>query len=144
VKQSKRRNGKQITLNSNKIMKTMIKVLVGAAMIGAASMSANAGVRIGLSFGIPLPVPVVAPAPVYVAPTPVVVAAPACPPPAYTTAYVVQPACPGPQYAWIGGYWSVNTYGRFWVPGAWHYQGHPVVAAHFGGGYGYGHGGYHR
>lgn len=118
-------------------------------MIGAASMSANAGVRIGLSFGLPLPVPVVAAA-VYAAPAPVVVA---CPPPVYTTAYVVQPACPGPQYVWVGGCWSVNAYGRFWVPGAWHYQGHPVVAAHFGGGYGYGndrggydhgHGDYHR
>jgi hypothetical protein len=118
-------------------MKTTVKILLGAAMIGAASMSANAGVRIGLSFGIPLPIPVVA-APVCAAPAPVVVAAPACPPSVYTTAYVVQSACPGPQYAWVGGYWSVNAYGRFWVPGAWHYQGHPVVVAHFGGGYGYG------
>ena len=49
-----------------------IKILIAAAMLGAASMSAHAGVRFGFSVGLPLPV-VVAPPIVAVAP-PVVVA----------------------------------------------------------------------
>jgi hypothetical protein len=115
-------------------MKTTMKILVGAAMIGAASLSANAGVRIGFSIGLPL----VVAAPVCVAPAPVEVA-PACPPPVYSTAYVVQPACPGPNYAWVAGYWSANNYGRVWVPGAWRYQPRTVVVAQVGFGYGHGH-----
>jgi hypothetical protein len=128
-------------LNLKKLMKTTIKILVAAAVIGVASssLSANAGVRFGLSIGLPLPVigvsaPVyVAPAPLYVAPAPVVVA----PPAVETMTYVTAP-CPGPQYAWVAGYWSVNQYGRVWVPGVWQYRPHAVVVAHFGGGYGYG------
>ena len=116
-------------------MKTTVKILLGAALIGAASLSANAGVSFGISLGFP-----VVAAPVCVAPAQVVVAAPTCPPPAYvySTAYVVQPACPGPQYTWVAGCWSVNQYGRVWVPGAWRHQEDRVVVARYDGGYGYG------
>jgi hypothetical protein len=98
-------------------MKT--KMLLLAALVGTAALSANAGVRFGFSVGLPLPVVVA---------TPVVVAAPvACAP-----ATVVQtvPVCPGAGYVWAPGYWSYRTRGYAWVPGAWSY--HPVHA-------GYGH-----
>lgn len=96
-------------------MKT--KILLAAALIGAATLSANAGVRFGFSIGIPAPVVVVAPAPVVIA-TPVAVA----------------PACPGPGYAWTPGYWSVAGYTRVWVPGCWNYHSGPRVYVHVGGG----------
>jgi len=107
-------------------MKT--KILLAVAMLGVASLSAHAGVRIGVSIGLPLPLPVV-------------VAAPACPPPAVvTTAYVATPPCPGPDYAWVAGYWSVGTYGRVWVPGAWRHHTATVLVGHGYGGYGYAYG----
>jgi hypothetical protein len=90
----------------NKIMKT--KMLLLAALVGAAAMSANAGVRFGLSIGLPLPVVVTAP---------VVVATPAAPAPAAVVATV--PACPGVDYVWVPGYWSYCSTGSVWVPGAW-------------------------
>jgi hypothetical protein len=103
-------------------MKT--KILLAVAVLGVAGLSAQAGVRFGVSFALPLPLPVVA------------VAAPACPPPAVvTTAYVATPSCPGPDYAWVAGYWSVGTYGRVWVPGGWQHRVTPVVFAHFADGY---------
>ena len=76
-------------------MKT--KMLLTAALIGAAALSSNAGVYFGLSVGLPLPV---------VAPPPVVVAS----------------ACPGPGYVWAPGYWSVSSRTRCWVAGCWHYR----------------------
>lgn len=103
-------------------MKT--KLLLTAALIGAVSLSAHAGVHFGFSVGLPfppVPVVVVAPAPVVVttcavAPAPVVVAT---------------PPCPGAGYVWVPGYWS----GRVWMAGCWHapvhayaqpyYYGHP-------------------
>jgi hypothetical protein len=86
-------------------MKT--KILLLAALMGAAAMSANAGVRFGISIGFPSPVvvsrPVVyAPAPVTVVQTPSV--------------------CPGVGYVWAPGYGSVCPTGRVWVTGAWHYR----------------------
>ena len=106
-----------------------IKILVLAALVGAASLSAQAGVHFGFSVGLPLPVfTVAAPAPVVVAAPPVYAA------PAYGYAYpapavVAYPPCPGPGYAWGPGYWSVSYGARAWVPGGWHYRG--------GGYYGY-------
>jgi len=115
-----------------------IKILLTAAVIGVATLSANAGIHFGFSFGIPFPVvaaPVYA-APVYAAPVyapaPVVVATPVYAAPVYA------PVCPGPGYAWAPGYWSVNTYGRVWIPGCWRYGG----GYGHGYGYGYGHGGW--
>ncbi len=115
------------------------KLLAVAGLIGAASLSAHAGIRFGVSIGLPLPAVVVAaPAPVIVA-APVVVAPPAV---------VIGAACPGVGYAWAPGYWSVNTYGRAWVPGCWRYHAVTVGFGHgyaHGYGYGYGHGyGWHR
>ncbi len=86
-------------------MKT--KMILLAALFGAAAMSANAGVRFGVSIGLPLPVivsrPVVyAPAPVTVGPT--------------------IPPCPGVDYVWAPGYWSYLPTGRVWVSGAWHHR----------------------
>ena len=97
-------------------MKT--KVLLLAAFIGAATLSAHAGVHFSFFFNAPLPpLPVVtvsAPAPVYVAPAaPVAVAAT---PVVYTPPVVVAaPPCPAPGYVWVSGYWS----GRTWVAGCW-------------------------
>lgn len=102
-------------------MKT--KILLVAALIGAASVSAQAGICFGFSFGLPIVA-----GPVVVAPAPAVVVAP----PAYYGATV----CPGPGYVWAPGYWSVGFGGRVWVPGCWHGE-----YAHCGYGY-YGHGGW--
>lgn len=111
-------------------MKT--KMLILAALIGAASLSARAGVHFGFSIGLPLPViTVAAPAPVVVAAPPVYYTAPgyaySCPAPVVVTA----PPCPAPGYAWAPGYWGVSCGARVWVPGCWHYRGG------YGGGYGY-------
>lgn len=90
-------------------MKT--KIILLAALMGAAAMSANAGVNFGFSIGFPTPV--------FVSP-PVVYGAPVA---------VVQPTppCPGVGYVWSPGYWSVYPTGRVWVPGAWRYQSTVVV-----------------
>ena len=92
-----------------KLMKT--KLLLIAALIGAASLPAHAGVRLGFSFGLPLPVPVMVMAPVVTVPP----------------AVVTTPVYPAPGYVWAQGYWSVCGYNRVWVPGCWHYR-----PAHFG------------
>lgn len=94
-------------------MKT--KVLLVAALIAAASLSAHAGVRFGFSVVLPAPVVTVA------APAPVVVAAP-----------VIEtvPACPGSGYVWVPGYWSGYGEARVWVAGCWRPGPHAVVYAH--------------
>ena len=100
-------------------MKT--KLILLAAVIGAATtLSAHAGIRFGLSIGLPIPAPVVVVAP------PVVVAAPVCAAPVVVATTV----CPGPGYAWVPGYWSVNGYGRVWVGGGWRYHAAPVFYGH--------------
>jgi len=86
-------------------MKT--KTFVLAALLGAAAMSANAGVRFGVFIGLPLPV---------VFSTPVVYA------PAPVTVMQTAPPCPGVDYVWAPGYWSYRPDGRIWVSGAWHYR----------------------
>ena len=103
-----------------------IKMLLVAALIGAAAMSAQAGVHFGFSFGLPVPVVAVGPvvaAPVYAAP-----------------AVVADPVyAPAPGYVWAPGYWSVCAGGRVWVPGCWRGgYGHGYY-----GGWGHG-GGWHR
>jgi hypothetical protein len=96
-------------------MKT--KMLLLAALVGAAAMPANAGIRLGISLGLPLPVVVSTP----------VAAAPVA---------VVQtvPPCPGVDYVWAPGYWAYYPTGRVWVRGAWCHR--PAHA-----GYGHYHGG---
>jgi hypothetical protein len=107
-----------------KHMKT--KLLLTAALVGAASLSAQAGVHFGFSFGLPLPplpVPVIytAPAaPVYVAPA-------VCAPPAVV---VTTPACPGPDYVWAPGYWSVSGPRRVWIAAGWQHRPSYVVYGH--------------
>jgi hypothetical protein len=86
-------------------MKTKIFIL--AALLGAAAMSANAGVRFGISIGLPLPV--VVSSPMVCAPAPV-------------TVVQTVPPCPGVDYIWAPGYWSYPPTGRVWVAGAWHYR----------------------
>jgi hypothetical protein len=119
-------------------MKT--KMLLMAALVGAATVSAQAGVRFGFSIGLPLPAPVIvtAPAaPVYVtAPAPVCVAPTAVAAPA-PTVVVQTPACPGVGYVWNAGYYTYAGYNRVWVPGCWQYRPSHVVYAR---GYGYDHG----
>ena len=102
-----------------KLMKT--KLLLTAALVGAASLSAQAGVHFGFSFGLPLPVPVIAVA------APVVVAAPVCSAPEVV---VAAPACPGPEYVWTEGYWRVSDHRRAWVAGCWQYRPAHVVYGH--------------
>ncbi|MGO8764838.1 MAG: YXWGXW repeat-containing protein [Limisphaerales bacterium] len=103
-------------------MKT--KIAVVAALFGAAVMSANAGVRFGLSVGFPQTVvaapPVICAPPIPVAPAPetVVQTIQAAPAPVVE----VIPACPGVGYVWSPGYWDYRPTGRVWVTGAWAYH----------------------
>jgi hypothetical protein len=107
-----------------KHMKT--KLLLTAALIGAATLSAHAGVRFGFSFGLPLPVPVVVTAPI----APVVVTTPVVTMPPVV---VATPVCPAPDYVWSPGYWSVSGYSRMWIPGCWQYRpAHIVYARPYG------------
>jgi hypothetical protein len=102
-------------------MKT--RLLLTAALIGGAALSAQAGVRFGFSFGLPLPVPVVVTTPA----APVVVPAPVVTVPSVV---LTTPAYPAPGYVWAQGYWSVSGYGRVWVPGCWQYRPVHVVYGH--------------
>jgi len=103
-------------------MKT--KILLVAALLGTAALSAHAEVRFGFSITLPAPVVVSTPA---VCATPVVA----------TPVAVVQtvPPCPGVDYVWVPGYWSCYPNGRVWVSGGWHHR--PVYV-------GYGRRGWHR
>jgi hypothetical protein len=103
-------------------MKT--KLLLVAALVGAASLSAQAGVHFDFSLNLPLPVAIVTPAP----PVPVVVAAPVYTPPPVVV--VAAPPCPGPDYVWTTGYWTVSNYHRVWVPARWQYRPAHVVYSH--------------
>ena len=108
-------------------MKT--KMLLTAALLGAATLSAKAGIHFGFSIGLPVPVVAVAPA------APVVVAAPVVAAPVYPAPVYAAPAY-APGYVWAPGYWSVCSYGRVWAPGCWHYRcgyagwGHPCGWRH--------------
>lgn len=92
-------------------------MLLIAALVGAAAMSANAGVRFGFSMGLPLPV---------------VVATPVGPVP--TAVVVTVPASPRLDYVWVPGYWSYRTTGYAWVRGSWCYRP-AYVRGHFYGGH---------
>jgi hypothetical protein len=102
-------------------MKT--KLFLAAVLIGAANLSAHAGVCFGFSIGLPLPVPVVVTAPV----TPMIVSAPVVTVPSVV---VSTPAYPAPGYVWAPGYWSVGGYSRVWVAGCWQYRPVHVGYAH--------------
>jgi len=99
-------------------MKT--KMLLLAALVGAAAMSANAGVRFGFSIGLPLPVLVS---------TPVVCAMPVAPTP--VTVVQTVPPCPGVDYVWVSGGWSHGVAGRVWLPGAWCHRPAHVGYGHY-------------
>jgi hypothetical protein len=100
------RESRSLSAENNTLRFMRTKLLLTAVLIGAASLSARAGVAIGFSFGVPLPAPVV------VAPAPVVVAPPVV---------VTTPAYVAPAPVWVPGYWSVGVGGRIWVPGYWHH-----------------------
>ena len=89
-------------------MKT--KMILAAALLGTAALSANAGVRFGVSYS----VPVVVTAPVVVVPT--------CPAPAVRVERV--PVCPGVDYVWAPGGWAWQSVHWVWTPGVWRY--HPA------------------
>jgi len=99
-------------------MKT--KMLLLTALVGAAAMSANAGIRFNFSIGLPLPV---------VVSTPVVCATPFIPAPVT----VVQSVPPwlSVDYVWVPGCWSYGATGRVWVPGAWHHHPAHVGYGHY-------------
>ena len=84
-------------------MKT--KILLLAALLGAAAMSANAG----LSFGVSIGLPAVVSTPVVYAPTP-----------APMTVVQTVPPCPDVNYVWAPGYWSYRPTGWVWMSGGWH------------------------
>ena len=86
-------------------------MLLIATLLGAAALTATAGVRFGVSIGFPAP---------FVISTPVVYATSVASAP--VTAVQTIPPCPGVGYVWTGGYWSNLPTGRVWVPGAWHYR----------------------
>jgi hypothetical protein len=86
-------------------MKT--KIILMAALLGVAAMSANAGVRFGIQVGFPLPV---------------IVSTPAVCAPAPVTVVQTVPACPDVNYVWSPGYWSYRPTGRVWMSGGWHYR----------------------
>jgi WXXGXW repeat (2 copies) len=87
----------------------MKKIIILAALMGAAAVSANAGVQWNISVGLPLPV--VISQPVFVQPV--------APPPAPPVVVEASPVCPGPDYVWVGGYWSYQPTGYVWVHGGW-------------------------
>ena len=93
------------------------KIILMAALLGVAAMSANAGVSFGISIGLPLPVVVSSP----------MVCAPA---PAPVTVVQAVPACPDVNYVWVPGCWSYRPTGWVWMSGDWHPR--PV---YFGRGY---------
>ena len=98
-------------------MKT--KIILMAALVGAAALSANAGVSFNFSVGVP----------VYA--TPVMVAP--CPPPAPPVIVETVPACPSPDYVWAAGYWSYRPTGYVWVHGCWNYRfGHDMRGHYYG------------
>jgi len=97
--------GNDAPSKKQKHMKTKIFIL--AALLSVAAMSANAGVRFGISIGLPLPV--VVSRPVVYASAPVTVVQSVAP-------------YPGVDYIWAPGYWSYRPDGRVWVSGAWHYR----------------------
>jgi hypothetical protein len=80
-------------------MKT--KMLVLATLVGAAAMSANAGVHWNISIGLPSPVMVT---------QPVVVATPVLLPPPVIVENI--PACPSVDYVWAPGFWSYRRTGH--------------------------------
>jgi hypothetical protein len=99
-----------------------MKLFLVAALFGAATLSANAGVRFGFSFGLPLFVPpppvVVAPAPYVAAPVVApVVAAPVYPGP---VVYAAPAYSYYPGYVWAPGYWGWRGGCRTWFGGHWH------------------------
>ena len=99
------------------------KLLITAALIGAASLSAHAGVFVGFSVGLPrVVVPVPAPRVVVTIPAPVV-----------TAPVEMVPACPGPGYLWVPGYWSGYGTARVWVGGCWKPPVHVVYAHRYDG-----------
>ncbi len=103
----------------------MKKTIVILAMSALGLTTVNAGVHIGISFGIQVPAPVVAvPAPVVAAPAPVVV-----PSPMPAPVVEVVPVCPRTEYVWVGGSWGWCNNHWMWTRGHW---GPP---AHWGYGY---------
>ena len=83
-------------------MKT--KMILAAALLGTAALSANAGVRFGVSYSVP------------------VVVVPTCPAPAVRVERV--PVCPGVDYVWAPGGWAWQSVRWVWTPGVWRY--HPA------------------
>jgi len=86
------------------------KMLIMAVLVRAAAMSANAGVRFGVSIGLPLPLVVTTP----VAPAPV-------------TGVGTVPVCAGVGYFWAPGLGSYRTTGYARAPGAGCRRPVPVV-----------------
>jgi len=89
-------------------MKT--KILVVAALVGIAAVSANAGVQCNISIGFPAPVIVSGPV--------VVVATPAPPPPPVVVVRT-PPSCPPRGCDWRPGYWAHRPVNYACAGGGW-------------------------
>lgn len=81
---------------------TMTKMMLLAALVGAATTGANAGVRFDVEWRVPT----------YVVVTPEL-------PPTPAPVVEVVPVCPGEGYVWAPGYWTFRDHGYVWVRGAW-------------------------
>ncbi len=86
------------------------KMLIMAVLVGAAAMSANAGIRFGVSIGLPLPLVVTTP----FAPKPV-------------TGVETVPVCAGVGCVWAAAFGSYRTTGHARAPGAGCRRPVPVV-----------------
>ena len=98
-------------------MKKTIAIL-GLAIIGLGAANANAGIHVGINFGIPAPV-VVAP--------PVVSVQPPMPAPIVEAV----PVCPTPGYIWVGGSWGWCDNHWIWTRGHWGPPAHRGYDVHW-------------
>jgi hypothetical protein len=89
------------------IMKKTIAILA-LAVVGLTTINANAGIHVGINFGIPVPAPVVvAPPPVYLQP------------PMPAAIVETAPVYPTPGYIWVGGNWGWCDNHWVWTRGHW-------------------------
>src|SRR5262249_50613311 len=117
----------------------MKKTIATLALAALGITAANAGVHVGINFGVPIPAPVITtPYPVVTVPAPVV-----APPPMPAPIVEVAPACPTTGYIWVGGSggWCDNHW--VWTRGHWGppaYWGHGYRVVHHEGFHGRFHG----
>ena len=103
------------------IMKKTFAIIALAA-VGLTAIHANAGIHVGVNFGIPVPAPII------VGPPPTVCVEPPMPAPMVETV----PLCPTPGYVWVGGSWGWCDNHWVWSRGHWAPPAHWYHDAHWG------------